>query len=240
MNLRHLVIRTLTKRYWRASPARQRAALLEFGHIEKDSGAQLRRCVSLTQDPELGAYLFQHVLEEYFHADIFADAAHERAERHLVRTIPDRVPLIAKGADDKEILDFFAYVHVGEALVNRDFGEYAAAARDAGIRRVFLRAGADEKRHEEDTHNILTQLAQGDERRAHAAARRARLRLSWRTFVDAMHTLGTLPMVVLLGTTYFCFGWVGVRASRRRLRLGREAQARILSAQVQAFGRGQP
>jgi hypothetical protein len=202
MSFRGLLIRVFSGLAWRIRPKRLTQALSEFSHIEKDSGAQLRACIGLTDDNALRGYLFQHVLEEYFHAELFSTAAHKRATQQPMLTIPNRVAMISADADDQEIAEFFAYVHVGEASVNRDFRSYAAASPSKDARRVFLRAGADEGRHEADTLDVLATLTNGDKRAVKKMASSAKWALRRRQFSDAMHGIGKLPLHVMLGLVY--------------------------------------
>ncbi len=234
MNPRHWVIRHLTPRVWRLWPARRQAALMEFSAIERDSGQQLRQCMDLTQDPALRGYLFQHVLEETFHGELFEDLARSTADKHPIRHVLPREELIAPDSPSDDIRAFFSTVHVGEAAVNADFRVYAQAVADPATRGIFRVAGEDEARHEADTDRVLLQLC-GTPASARSEARLAWRRRWWTLYVDAMHRVGLVPLTLLLGGTYLLLGWLAVPALRRRLRLGADAQLTLLQDQLDDF-----
>ena len=236
MNPRHWIIRHLTPRIWRLWPGRRQAALMEFSAIERDSGQQLRQCMDLTPDPALRAYLFQHVLEETFHGELFEDLARSKADRHPIRHVLPREELIAPDSPPEEIRAFFSTVHVGEAAVNADFRVYAEAVDDPATRGIFRVAGEDEGRHEADTDHVLAQLCDSPDQ-ARREARQAWRRRWWTLYVDAMHRIGLIPLTFLLGGTYLGLGWLAVPALRRRLTLSPDVQLRLLQEQLDDFSR---
>jgi hypothetical protein len=236
VNPRHWIIRHLTPRVWRLWPARRQAALMEFSAIERDSGQQLRQCMDLTEDPALRGYLFQHVLEETFHGELFEDLARSGAEKHPVRPVLPREELITPDSPPDEITAFFSSVHVGEAAVNADFRVYAQAVSDPATRGIFRVAGEDEGRHEADTDRVLVQLC-GSPADARSEARQAWRRRWWTLYVDAMHRVGLVPLTLLLGGTYLLLGWLAVPSLRRRLVLGAGDQLGLLQDQLDEFSR---
>ncbi len=236
MNPRHWVIRHLTPRIWRWWPARRQAALMEFSAIERDSGLQLRQCMDLTGDPALRGYLFQHVLEETFHGELFEDLARTGADRHPIRPVLPREELIQPDSPPDEIRAFFSTVHVGEAAVNADFRVYAEAVDDPATRGIFRVAGEDEGRHEADTDRVLQQLC-GTPEEARSEARQAWRRRWWTLYVDAMHRVGLLPLTALLGLVYLGLGWLAVPALRARLRLPADRSLALLQDQLEDFDR---
>jgi hypothetical protein len=239
VNPRHWIIRHLTPRIWHRWPARRQAALMEFSAIERDSGQQLRQCMDLTQDPALRGYLFQHVLEETFHGELFSDLAHATADKFPVPHVMPREELIPPGSPPEEIRAFFSTVHVGESAVNADFRIYAQALLEPKIRAIFRVAGEDEGRHEADTDKILLMLC-GSPAQARSEARAAWRRRWWTLYVDTMHRVGLVPLTALLAGTYLLLGWIAVPALRRRLTMGADQQLDLLREQLDDFSREFP
>lgn len=235
MTPRHLVIRAITPMVWKFWPRRQQEALLEFSQIEKDSGLQLLHCMRLTDEPDLRGYLFQHVLEELFHGELFYELSRKQAERIPVERLIEREELVTPDDGADAIVDFFAYVHVGERAVNRDFTQYALGDFEPGVRGVFRVAGMDEGRHEADTEDILTRLLNGDVAEAKSRDRWAMLKHGWKSYADLMQRVGVVPLSVLLGGVYFVASWIAVPSLKRRLAMGRQDQLEIFQAQVEEF-----
>jgi hypothetical protein len=234
-NPRHLIIRWITPLVWNLFPKQKLATLMQFSLVEKDSGCQLLQCANLIDDPELKAYLFQHVLEEFFHAEIFEELCKKMSPTHLYLKILPRTELVPAKASADDVLSFFAYVHVGEQAVNRDFVVFSRANFETEVKATFRRAGMDEAHHEQDTHDILERML-GDKgknfrkKTFFAAAKR-----SWRAFAEDMKAIGNLPMTFLLTVTYFIFGAFGATGARRRLRMPEEEQLRLFQIQVALF-----
>jgi hypothetical protein len=238
MNPRHAVIRWLTPLVWRFGPGRKIETLQRFSLVEKDSGCQMLRCQRLVADPKLKGYLFQHVLEEFFHAELFAELAKSLAERHLYEKLLPRSELVGDGlVDQKKIRDFFAYVHVGEQAVNRDFLVYSSASLEPKIKSVFRVAGEDEGRHEKDTDDILLELCNNDAGIFFRALWKARLKRWWTLYSSATKGIGALPLGILLSLVYFFTGTLAAPALKRRLQLPRQEQLDAFQRQVADFER---
>lgn len=233
LNPRHWVIRWLTPRIWRLFPQRKLAALQEFSLVESDSGGQLMACIPLVDDPKLKAYIFQHVLEEVFHGEIFADLCKKLSPRPLPLPLKPRREL---ALDKNELIPFFSYVHIGEQAVNRDFLQYARASLPPTMRAVFHSAGSDEGKHEADTGDILRSLC-GSPRVYRKALSRARWKRRWMLYTDGMSRVGGVTLALLLSLVYFVSGGLVAWSSRRRLRLGAKAQLELLRRQVADFER---
>ncbi len=234
VNPRHLVIRFVTPLIWRLFPGRKLRAIQRFSVTEKDSGCQLLYCISLTDDPELRTYLFQHVIEELFHAEIFEELCRDESDKHLYIELLPRIGLLPEHPGPAEIADFFAYVHVGEQAVNRDFLVYSRSRFDPALKAVFRRAGLDEGHHEVDTQVIFERLA-GGKRAYQVRLARARILRSWRLFAEAMKSVGVVPMTAMLSLIYFLLAPLAVPGARRRLELPEEEQLRLFREQVAEF-----
>jgi hypothetical protein len=236
-NPRHIVIRWLTPLIWRLFPARQLSALQSFSLIEKDSACQLLYCLSVSKDETLKAYLFQHVLEEFYHAEIFEQLCREQSTSHFYQEFLPRQQLIEPGADNGKILDFFAYVHEGERAVNRDFLAYSEAHFEPRIRQTFRRAGLDEAHHERDTDEIISKALGGTS--AHRWSRlKASAKRSWELFKSGSKAFGIVPMTIILSAVYIVIGGLVASAARKRLLLESTDQLKLFKDQARAFEEG--
>lgn len=234
MNPRRLLIRFVTPLAWRLSERRMIAALQEFSLIEKDSGCQLLNAMDHICDPQVKAGLFQHVLEEFHHADLFAGTCLELARAPLETPVITRDSLIDPAAGEETVVDFVSYVHVGESAVNADFEAYSEMPVDARIRAVFRAVRADEANHEVDSRALLGSLLGGDNARLRRALRQAGRKRMWRSYVLSMRALGELPLALILGALYFLAGPFVTRVLRRRLGLSRSEQLPIALAQLRS------
>lgn len=233
LNPRHMIIRWVTPLVWRLFPGRKVSALQEFSLVERDSGGQLLCCIPLVMDPQLKAAIFQHVLEEVFHGEIFEDLCLSFSERPLPTPVKPREELIAS----PDLVDFFSYVHVGEQAVNRDFLQYAHAALDKNSRAVFMRAGSDEGQHEGDTGDILLALLKGNRSLYHRQIWKARAKRAWLLYTQSMNQVGEMILTVLLTIVYALGGPLATYSARRRLKMSASDQTDLLRHQVAEFER---
>ena len=209
----------------------------EYSLIEKDSGCQILDALGLVRDPATRAELFQQVLEEFHHADLFEDACRKHSDAPVGTPVVTREALVAPDAGPEALLDLVAYVHVGEAAVDQDFGEYARAPLDKDIAGAFARARADERHHVADSRRLLGRFDGGAPGRAERALLKARALRAWRAYVRALRTIGELPLAALLTLLYAVFGPLMRGSSRRRLELGRAEQFEIFLEQWRRGGR---
>lgn len=203
----------------------------EYSLIEKDSGCQILDALDIVHDPATRAELFQQVLEEFHHADLFEGACRELSDSPVGTPVVTRDALVKPGAGPEDLLDLVAYVHVGEAAVDEDFGVYARAPLDKEIARAFARARADEHQHVADSARLLGRFDGGVAGRARWALFKARSLRAWRTYVRAMRVVGEFPLALLLSALYAVSGPLLRATSLRRLELNRDAQLEILRGQ---------
>lgn len=234
--LRRWLASHLTPLVWKLAPRRRAAAMREYALIEKDSGCQLLDALDLVEDPGIRAELFQQVLEEFHHADLFEGACRALADAPVGTPVITRDSLLAPDAGPADLLDLTAYVHVGEAAVDLDFAEYARAPLDREISRAFARARADEHQHVEDSRRLLARFDGGVPGRAARALLKARLLRGWRSYLRTMRAVGELPLAALLAALYAAAGPLMRGASRRRLELGRDEQLELFRAQWRRVG----
>ncbi len=228
--IRRWLARRLTPLLWRLFPSRQAAAMREYALIEKDSGCQILDALPLVEDAELRARLFQQVLEEFHHSDLFEGACREVSSKPLGTPVVTRDSLVSAEPGSDALLDLIAYVHVGEAAVDKDFEAYAGGAFAAPIARAFALARADERNHVGDSRRMLEPFAAGDPGRVTRALLKARLLRGWRSYVQTMSAIGGLPLALLLAGLYALSGLLK-GPSRGRLALTAQQQLEIMREQ---------
>ncbi|MDE2490385.1 MAG: hypothetical protein KGM24_06025 [Elusimicrobia bacterium] len=226
--LRRWLARRVTPLIWKLSPRREAAAMREYGIIEKDSGCQILDALDLVAEPAARAQLFQQVLEEFHHADLFEGACRELSSAPVPTPIVTRDALVGENPGPSALLDLIAYVHVGEAAVDLDFQAYATAPLKAPIARAFALARADEHHHVADSRRMLEPFAAG--RSLSRVLWKARLLRGWRAYLKAMRGVGQVPLGALLSVLYVLAAPLR-GASRRRLEMPPERQLEILREQ---------
>ncbi|MFA6237004.1 MAG: ferritin-like domain-containing protein [Bacteriovorax sp.] len=216
IKLNQLLIKKLTPLIWKIFPARKAQAISRFSMIEKDSAVQLLECMKFVGDNKIKADLFQHVLEEFHHADLFEELAKNYSDKHLNLSINSRENIINENSTHEDFLKFYAYVHVGESDVNEDFEVYANAIDDTSIRRTFLKVAADENRHEVGTDQILFELCNNDKIKTNRLILISRLKRSYKMYTIAMKNIGQIVFNFYMSIIYFCGGLFMVRSSRKQ------------------------
>ncbi|MBI3552412.1 MAG: hypothetical protein HY077_07825 [Elusimicrobia bacterium] len=139
--VRRWLARYVTPLAWKWAPLRRAQAMREYSLIEKDSGCQILDALELVHEPAVRAQLFQQVLEEFHHSDLFEDVCRELSDKPIGTPVVTRDALVGRDPGPDALLDLIAYVHVGEAAVNVDFAAYAKAPIDPVIAKAFARAG---------------------------------------------------------------------------------------------------
>lgn len=230
--VRHAVIRTIAPVVWRVSPQRKVKALQQFSLIEKDSANQLFQCIKRIDDPQIKAELFQHVLEEFCHADLFDGLVKDFSPSYLNEPAIPRENFISKGASAEEIIEFYSYAHVGESDVNEDFLIYGKAGFDNKIRKIFNRVGADENRHENDTGDILLKLCKGNKWLYRKYVLQSRTKRLWKQLQSQLKNIGQFQLSIVLGCAYFVFGPFIFKSFKKRIHAGSAEQLEILKSQI--------
>ena len=237
LKLTHVLIRTLTPFVWKFFPERKKQALHRFSMIEKDSAVQLLECLKFTDDAKIKADLFQHVLEEFHHADLFEDLAKSYSDKNLNVSINSRENVIRDDSDHEDFLKFYAYVHVGESDVNEDFELYANASDDPNIRRTFLKVAADEGRHIVGTDQILLELCNNDDKKARHLVFYSRIKRMYKVYTVAMRNVGRVMFSFYMMILYFGLGFFVVKAARKQFLWSKVDHLNFLKNQMRDFKR---
>jgi hypothetical protein len=229
---RNLIIKFITPILWHHLPVQKAKALQKFSIIEKDSARQLFQCLQQIPDPQIKADLFQHILEEYFHADLFEGLSQQFSTEHLNYPILERERLISGSSSLNEITSFYAYAHIGESDVNQDFQIYSEGAFDNKTKAIFSRIASDELRHEFGTDDILLKLCQNKKSRYHFFLIKSRLIRLYKIYQSYMRTIGGVFLNVILSLLYLVFGLFLSTIIKKRLNFSNDEQLKILLAQI--------
>ena len=213
---RKLVIYFITPVVWKLFPNRKAEALQEFSTIEKDSGCQLLWALELIPDPKYKAYIFQHVIEEFFHAEIFEDLSNSYTNNYLNHKLLPREMLVNKKSTISELYDFFSYAHVGEKGVNRDFSYYLNAGVDPKISAVFNRVVKDENNHVYDTDDILKEMTAGKFLYYEFLVYKNTIKRKINEFKKAPQWLAELILNLILTCVYYSFGFIAHATAKKR------------------------
>lgn len=230
--IRHSFIKYVTPIIWKLFPAQKINALQKFSMIEKDSGCQLYWCIDLVKEQQIKAELFQHVLEEFCHADLFEDLGKHYSDTYLNTPVMPREYYVKPTSSMKEILDFYSYAFVGESEVNSDFMVLGEAKVDKKISSLFTRIGADEERHVVGTDEILLKLCDGNKSHYDFLILKSKAIRFYKQFTTYSRNFGQYPLSVLLTIIYFVFGPFIFFLIRKRLEMNFDEQFEIFKEQL--------
>lgn len=214
---RKIIIKYFTPFIWRHRPERKANTLLEFATIEKDSGNQILWALELIPDSAIKALIFQHVLEEYFHADLFEGLSELYSENFLVKEVKEREILVDKHSTEKSIIEFFAYAHVGEDGVNRDFSHYATVKGiDSKISSIFRKVSEDENNHIGGTSDILLSLVKKNKLTYRWYVAKSKVKRNVKHLQRYTSHLGSALLIFSLALIYFMFGFLTYKKIKQR------------------------
>lgn len=224
--LRKLIILYITPLIWKHFPKRKAQALQEFSSIEKDSGCQLLWALELIPDPKYKAYILQHVIEEFYHSEVFEDLSKVYTDNYLVHRLLPREMLVNRKSTIPELYEFFSYAHVGEKAVNRDFSYYLDAPIDTKIVAVFNRVVKDESNHVHDTDDILKEMTAKKKFYYEYLVTKSTLIRKYNEMKKAPQWLAEGLLNLVLGGIFYTFGFLAHLTVRKRF--GELSEAEIL------------
>ena len=232
--IRHLLIRYLLPIVWRFSPARKIQALIEFSLTETDSGWQSLNAFHKTQNTYARAALFNHALEEFQHAYLFRHLAQKKSPQILPTPYFPRISIWKNTLDqDAALIDFFAYLQVGEREINLDFDVYAEVIEDPDVKRLFQRIKEDEDGHESEAEEKLQSLAQTQGTDLKALKRSYLLKLAYGHYVKYVRIVGEWNLQILLSILYYLFAPFLSKKAKSRMLLDRRRQLEIAQKQIE-------
>jgi hypothetical protein len=215
--IRKFIIKNFTSRIWNKSPKRKIEALQEFSTIEKDSGCQILWALELIKDPKLKSQIFQHVLEEFFHADLFEGISNFYSPVYIPKKVLTREILVDKSSSEYDVWKFFAYAHVGEEGVNSDFSHYANTKNiEKKISSIFLRVSEDENNHIYGTRDILLELVKKNKVVFYWLIIKSTFKRNLKQFESYTSYLGSFLLKLVLMTVYYFLGFFVFKFIRTR------------------------
>jgi hypothetical protein len=215
--IRKLIIHFITPIIWNKYSDRKSRAMLEFSTIEKDSGNQILWALNLIPDPEIKALLFQHVLEEYFHADLFGGLSELFSDTHLVKDVLEREILVDKNSSEKSVWEFFAYAHIGEEEVNRDFSYYTKVRTiDPKISSIFKKVSDDEGEHIIGTSEILFKLVNENKITYNWLIIKSKFKRTKKLIQRYTNHIGNTVLITSFSAIYFIIGFFTYKKIKAR------------------------
>lgn len=232
LNFQRFIITYITPVIWKYFPNRKIRTIQKFSYTEKDSGCRLMQYLILIKDPEIKKELFQHVLEEFHHADLFANLATQMSSMYSNVEIPPRSFQITADSPFKDLVSAYAYASVGESEINKDFSAYNNKRFDKKIRAVFARVASDESRHSDNTDEIFLKLCSTINAKPNSVYFWARLKRRYELYSVFMKQIGEIQLSLVLRLLYYVIGSVIYTSLQNRLVLSIDAQLVILKNQI--------
>ncbi len=202
----------LVRFFWKKIPG-----LLKFQATEAESAWQLERIIPCLPSPELKRDVFEHYLEEMYHAEVFAKLAKIEAKNEGFLRMP-RTPMAERQAicgPNDETWRFFAFLAVGEASAVKQFSRITHALEEGPLRKALRSILRDESKHVVDAKHHARELADPEELKLHSKKLRfARFKGEWmRQGLIVTDTTST----ILLWLMYWLIAPLGARSAKRKI-----------------------
>ena len=205
---------------WRFFPTLQLQAVRRFQSIEADGVWHLHQILRRNRDPIDRAAVFQHLLEEESHADLFREVFQNDSNQIFQPILFARTSLplpLEKGTKDPALSDLFLYVHVGEESATRRFRSLCKTLPEGELSRALQRIVKDEEGHIGLTDRLARKLG--------VSTTKLRAMILWisiKRFSDqaqqnALRVTNAIGLS-LLSLTYLCFGFLGAPSARAALK----------------------
>lgn len=210
--LEHLYAKVIAK-VWSANRNLQNQAVRRFQSIEADGVWHLYQVLRMTKDPKSRARIFQHILEEDSHADLFCEVFQKDSSTAFQPQSFTREDLVS---GSNEAGKFLLHVHVGEVSATRRFKALKRFLPEGNLKAALSKIVQDEEGHIELTQRLAQQLnmKEPELNTELRYIRLARLRNSAeQLFLRMTNWLGLA--ILILG--YWCVGFIGSRSARARL-----------------------
>jgi hypothetical protein len=209
-----MVYSRLIARLWRSYPRLQAKAVRRFQSVEADGVWHLFQVLQQTTDPRERAKVFQHVLEEDSHAELFRDVfCSENSECFQPLQSP-RSELTPGGF---EAWRAFVHVHVGEVSATRRFTALSRALPEGPLSSALKRIVRDEEGHIGLTEELARHL-QVEERKVASEL----LAVRWSRFIGSLRQLALQAMNQITGflliVGYWLLGGFAALTLRARMR----------------------
>lgn len=228
-----LIIKFVTPYIWKYFPERKLNSLRYFSTVEKDSACRFMQYVPLMEDPKLKNEVFQHALEEFHHASMFEELVKKINNSYINIEIAPRKFIITEKSTKEELLNAYAYAHVGEDSINKDFWAYNNQKFDPLVRKTFAKISIDEKRHAGSSDHVLMGLCQSERSLYSRVILKAKFKRWYEQYSVTMKSVGEIQLNLMLKLVYFFVGPIALMSLRNRLDLSTEAQLAVFKEQIE-------
>lgn len=210
-------VRLSIQLFWR-HPEKKAQVLATFHSTEADSAWQLAHVLPKVTGPKERNEVFQHILEEMVHADLFHIQAAKISRRQIISPAGERRSLYSR---TEPVWKFFAYCIIGEKAALDRFSQVAAALPESELRSTFVRVLRDEAGHVHNARELAEIFAPGPAaiNKELSAVRIRRLREGW---MRQGHVITDILANVFLGFLYFFITPFGFLAARKKMLGNRE------------------
>ena len=212
--LERLKVSLVARYLWELFPSLKNAQIASFADTEFTTSWQFRFSLPHLSSPEKRARMFEQLLEEYHHADIFLKLARSRSARPVFLEPAEIKPIYSEPSD---VWKLIVYSHVGEQSAVDRFSALAAATADPELKRVIYEVLADEKGHTESVKDMAFELGRTPAE-IEALSRRVRVQRAWAAWLRIGTRFTEHIGNMVLSAVYFVFGPLLVFQARRRLR----------------------
>lgn len=197
---------------WKRFPNLMNRQIQSFATTEYTTSWHFLYALRHARDARHKAQLFDQLLEEYHHADLFLDIAQKRStspvyiDRGEIRSLYPR----------QDLWKLIVYAQKGEDDAVVRFNELLRQVEDEPLRRALKEVLADEKGHAEHVMDISHEMGASpvDIERQMRKVKLARLWQDWS--MSGRRILG-FPSKIMLYGVYFLIGALLVWPSRKRL-----------------------
>ena len=124
--------------------------------------------------------------------------------------------MVDRSSTQDEVWEFFAYAHVGEEGVNRDFSYYVDAKIDKKVAAVFARVSSDEANHIVGTEDVLREMTRSKWLRFEYLVLKSRIKRNFKQIEAVTRVVGDAALSLVLALVYFSFGVFLARRLRER------------------------
>ena len=235
---RHLVIRFVGPLALRLGLRRPEQVFLEFARIELDSAWQSINALPDVADPAIAAMLFEHAFEELYHYDLFTKLALKKARDLPTQLTISREELLElEGGKRRTLVEFLAFLAVGEHEIQQDFRVYAQSLADADAKALFRHVAQDEVAHASVTNAALLRFASEENLSLSWLRIRHLASLGYKRYIRFVSRFGIWPLNGLLGGIYFVLGGTFAGQAREFLNGAQVRQLGIIREQQRSTDR---
>jgi hypothetical protein len=202
----------LVRLFWKKLPG-----LLKFQATEAESAWQLQRMIPRLDDPIIQRDVFEHYLEELYHAELFGNQARLQAISEGRTHLP-KLPTAEREAILGEVdpdWTFFAFLSVGEASAVRQFSRITHALPDSPLKKTLRSILRDESKHVVDANRHAQHMAPAGKLKAEVnRLKRGRFKAEWMR--QGLFVTDLLSSV-LLWIVYWILAPLGARPAKRKI-----------------------